>query len=156
MTAAFATDGRALIRMAAAMMHRFAIATWSLRLRSRLPVRWLMLGLIIGIPVGAGLLGHGPAGSKARAAETVRKILHVDSYHKGNEWNDRILAALRETLAGKPVDLQVVYLDAKRHPADAEIRSSVDRALQVIGSAKPDVITVSDDPAKGLDRARRG
>lgn len=144
---ALAIDGRALIRMAAAMMHRFAIVTWSLRLRSRLPVRWRTLGFIIGIAFGAGLTGHGPAGAKAVAAETIRKILHIDSYHKGNEWNDRILAALRETLAGKPVDLQVVYLDAKRHPADAEIRSSVERALQVIGSVKPDVITVSDDPA---------
>src|SRR4051794_8371202 len=56
----------------------------------------------------------------AQADDTQKKVLHVDSYHEGNEWNDRIVAALRETLAAKGVGLRVVHLDAKRHPAEAD------------------------------------
>lgn len=81
------------------------------------------------------------------AAESSRRILHVDSYHQENEWNDRILAALRDTLAGRDVELRVVYLDAKRRPTPGEIRASALDALRHIEEFKPDVVTTSDDPA---------
>jgi ABC-type uncharacterized transport system substrate-binding protein len=83
----------------------------------------------------------------ADAAETTRKILHVDSYHQGNEWNDRILAALRATLKDKNVELRVVYLDSKRRAADSDIRASALNAKHIIDEFKPDVVTTSDDPA---------
>lgn len=81
------------------------------------------------------------------AAENRKKVLHIDSYHPGNEWNDRIVAAIRDTLAGKNVELRVVHLDAKRLPSDAEIGKSALQIKKTIEDFKPDVVTVSDDPA---------
>ncbi len=83
----------------------------------------------------------------ANATDGTRRILHVDSYHQGNEWNDRIVAALRDTLTGKNVELRVIHLDAKRHPSEDEVRSSALNALHEIDDFRPDVVTVSDDPA---------
>jgi ABC-type uncharacterized transport system substrate-binding protein len=81
------------------------------------------------------------------AAESTRRVLHVDSYHQGNEWNDRILAALRATLKDNNVELRVVYLDSKRRSSDSDIRASALNAKHVIDDFKPDVVTTSDDPA---------
>jgi ABC-type uncharacterized transport system substrate-binding protein len=133
--------------MANAMLHRVAIASWRFRLCFGRPVpcrsfsRLFELFLIASIFWGAIFV------SSLQATEGMKKILHIDSYHKGNEWNDRIVAALRDTLAGKAVDLRVAYLDAKRRPADADIRASAARAKQMIDEFQPDVITTSDDPA---------
>jgi len=106
---------------------------------------WRAFRAVLAILVGIMALTLPGAGGGV--AEEARKVLHVDSYHEGNEWNDRIVAALRETLAGKAVELRVVHLDAKRHPAEADIRAAALKAKQVIDEFRPDVITVSDDPA---------
>ncbi|HZH53047.1 MAG TPA: hypothetical protein VEZ16_14340 [Microvirga sp.] len=86
-------------------------------------------------------------GSAGLAAEGGRRILHIDSYHQGNEWNDRIVAALRDTLKGKDVDLRIVHLDAKRLSSDAQIHASAQATMRAIEDFKPAVVTVSDDPA---------
>jgi ABC-type uncharacterized transport system substrate-binding protein len=85
------------------------------------------------------------AGGGARAQS--RRVLHVDSYHPGNEWNDRIVTALRGALEGHAVDLKVVHLDAKRLTAPADLSASVEAARRAITEFRPDVVTVSDDPA---------
>jgi ABC-type uncharacterized transport system substrate-binding protein len=143
--------------MAIAMVHRFVFAACKARPSPGSPVRTCLSRLPealevrcafrLAVAVLVGVLTLVLPGARAHAAEGTRKVLHVDSYHQGNEWNDRIVAALRETLAGKAVDLRVVYLDAKRHPEEADIRASAMRAKQVIDEFRPDVITVSDDPA---------
>lgn len=84
---------------------------------------------------------------EARAQADPRRVLHIDSYHAGNQWNDRIVGALQETLSGKTIELRVFHMDTKRHPADNDIRSSAQEALKLIDQFKPDVITISDDPA---------
>lgn len=76
-----------------------------------------------------------------------RRVLHVDSYHEGNEWNDRIAAAVRDALAGTGVELRVIHLDTKRRPSEAEIQAAVEEARAVIASFRPDVVTASDDNA---------
>lgn len=83
----------------------------------------------------------------ALAQESARKVLHIDSYHEGNEWNDRIVAALQETLSGKSVELRVFHMDAKRHPSESDIHASALAALKTIEDFKPDVVTTNDDPA---------
>ncbi len=83
----------------------------------------------------------------ALAQEGSKKVLHVDSYHAGNEWNDRIVAALQETLSAKNVELRVFHMDTKRRSSEADIRVSAQAALKTIEDFKPDVITTSDDPA---------
>ncbi|WP_150117681.1 ABC transporter substrate-binding protein [Microvirga vignae] len=88
-----------------------------------------------------------PATEGAQAQEASKKVLHIDSYHAGNEWNDRIVAALRETLTGKDIELRVFHMDTKRRPSDSDIRASALEAKRIIDEFKPDVITTSDDPA---------
>jgi ABC-type uncharacterized transport system substrate-binding protein len=92
-------------------------------------------------------LALGLLSQDAQAQEASRRVLHVDSYHAGNEWNDRIVNALRETLSGKAVELRVFHMDTKRRPSESDIRASALKAKQIIDEFKPDVVTISDDPA---------
>lgn len=85
--------------------------------------------------------------ASAQTQDAPRRILHVDSYHAGNEWNDRIVAALRETLSGKAVELRVVHMDSKRRPAESDIQAAALEAVRLIDEFKPDLVTVNDDPA---------
>ncbi|MCB5175858.1 ABC transporter substrate-binding protein [Microvirga lenta] len=101
-------------------------------------IPYILYLILLGI---AALLIH------SQPVQAQRKVLHVDSYHAGNEWNDRIVAALRDGLKDRDIELRVFHLDTKRRPADEEISASVHNARQVIEEFKPDVITVSDDPA---------
>jgi hypothetical protein len=72
----------------------------------------------------------------AQAQESARRVIHIDSYHAGNEWNDRIVAALQETLPTQKVELRVFHMDTKRRGSEADIRASAAAALKA-----------SDDPA---------
>jgi ABC-type uncharacterized transport system substrate-binding protein len=83
----------------------------------------------------------------AAATEARKRVLHVDSYHAGNEWNDRISRALKGELAAKNVDVRVVYLDAKRRSAEEAKRAAALDAVRAIEEFKPDVVTISDDDA---------
>ncbi|MCG8546046.1 MAG: ABC transporter substrate-binding protein [Alphaproteobacteria bacterium] len=76
-----------------------------------------------------------------------RRILHIDSYHKGNEWNDRIAAAVRATLADTGVVLRVIHLDTKRNKSKEFKQAAAARAKKIIQTFDPDVVTTSDDNA---------
>lgn len=76
-----------------------------------------------------------------------KRVLHVDSYHHGNEWNDRIADAVRDTLAGTGVELRIVHMDTKRNPSEAFKREAALRVKEVIETFRPDVVTASDDNA---------
>jgi len=88
-----------------------------------------------------------PSAGGTRAQEGARRVLHVDSYHAGNFWNDRIVAALQESLSGKAIELRVFHMDTKRRPSEGDIRASALEAMRIIDEFKPDVVTTSDDPA---------
>lgn len=81
-------------------------------------------------------------------AETVR-ILHVDSYHVGNEWNDRIAAECRRVVEAAGGEWRIAHLDAKRRPAHAQIQAAAREVVALIEAWKPHVVTTSDDPAAG-------
>jgi ABC-type uncharacterized transport system substrate-binding protein len=85
--------------------------------------------------------------SAVHAQESARRILHVDSYHQGNEWNDRIVAALQEALKDRNIELRVFHMDTKRRPSHEDIQAAVLNVGRVIEEFKPHVITTSDDPA---------
>jgi ABC-type uncharacterized transport system, periplasmic component len=76
-----------------------------------------------------------------------KRVLHIDSYHQGNEWNDRIAQAVRDTLADTGIELKVIHLDAKRKSTEEQKRASALEAKSVIESFRPDVVTASDDDA---------
>ena len=101
-----------------------------------------MLRGLGGAAAAAALL----AGWPGRPA-TGKRVLHVDSYHQGNEWNDRIAAAVRKALARQGVEVRIVHLDAKRRSAGDEQHASAQAAQAAIEEFKPDVVTISDDDA---------
>lgn len=76
-----------------------------------------------------------------------KRVLHIDSYHEGNEWNDRIAAAVANTLAPTGVELKIIRLDTKRNPSEAFIKAAALRAKAVIEQFEPHVVTASDDNA---------
>lgn len=76
-----------------------------------------------------------------------KRILHIDSYHQGNTWNDRIAEAVRETLDGTGVELKIIRMDTKRNPSEEFARAAALEAKAVIEAFKPDVVTASDDAA---------
>jgi len=85
--------------------------------------------------------------SAVPAAAQGKRILHIDSYHKGNEWNDRIAAALVEVLTAAGDEVRVVHLDAKRRPGEEEKQASARRIRDLIEETRPDLVTLSDDDA---------
>jgi ABC-type uncharacterized transport system substrate-binding protein len=84
--------------------------------------------------------------SVVEAAEGSR-VLHVDSYHRGNEWNDRIADAVVATLEDAGVEVRVVHMDTKRNPSEAFKRQAALEVVGVIEAWQPDVVTTSDDNA---------
>jgi len=114
------------------------------------------LAMLLAAASARGAAGADASGTDARGTDTLatgsgsfagRRILHIDSYHVGNEWNDRILAAIEATLAGTGVELRTVHMDAKRHPGEAENQAAAQRVRQEIEAFHPDVVTASDDNA---------
>ncbi|WP_404379232.1 ABC transporter substrate-binding protein [Caenispirillum salinarum] len=75
-----------------------------------------------------------------------KRVLHIDSYHAGNEWNDRIAAAVREGFRGTGVDLRIIHMDAKRKAEPHQVRGAVEAVLRTIEAFRPHVVTTSDDP----------
>ena len=76
-----------------------------------------------------------------------KKILFVNSYHKGYPWSDGIYQAIETTLKGKGIRLMQFEMDTKRHPSEQSKRSAAEKARVLIGNFKPDVVIASDDNA---------
>ncbi|MEM9681909.1 MAG: ABC transporter substrate binding protein [Pseudomonadota bacterium] len=110
------------------------MGTHLLRRRPALPA--LILTAFVALAAGASAQDH-----------SGKRVLHIDSYHQGNEWNDRIAEAVRETLADTGVDLKVIHLDTKRNKAEDFKKAAAVHAKKVIEEFKPDVVTTSDDNA---------
>jgi ABC-type uncharacterized transport system substrate-binding protein len=96
----------------------------------------------------AALCASTPGAAPAFAGDyDGRRVLHIDSYHRGNEWNDRIADAVRDTLEGTGVELKIIHLDTKRNDSEEFKRAAALRAKEVIEAFAPDVVTTSDDNA---------
>lgn len=76
-----------------------------------------------------------------------KKLLHVDSYHRGNEWNDRIADAVVDAFAGTDLEVRVVHMDTKRKPSEQDKQAAAKAVRDLIESWRPDVVTASDDNA---------
>lgn len=83
----------------------------------------------------------------AAADYSGKKILHIDSYHEGNFWNDAIANTLQDTLAGTGVELKIFRMDTKRNPSEEFKQQAALQAKALIEEFQPDVVTASDDNA---------
>jgi gluconate transporter len=96
---------------------------------------------LAGVFVLHALLG----GSAASAAQP--KVFYLNSYHQGYASSDEAMAAIREILGREGVALQVEFMDAKRHPADTDLRRRAEEVLASIRRFQPNLLIVSDDDA---------
>ncbi|MBL7219450.1 MAG: hypothetical protein ISS69_05010 [Phycisphaerae bacterium] len=88
-----------------------------------------------------------------------KKVLFVDSYHKGYPWSEGIISGMlgefhitldendiANTL-GDTVELRVVRMDTKRNTSEEFIEQAAWKTKTVIDSWKPDLVIVADDNA---------
>ncbi|EKV29484.1 hypothetical protein C882_0306 [Caenispirillum salinarum AK4] len=102
-----------------------------------------LLFLVVMLTAAAAGFGMGPARADHLAG---KRVLHIDSYHAGNEWNDRIAVAVREGFEDTGVDLRIIHMDAKRKAEPHQIAGAVEAVLRTIEAFRPHVVTTSDDP----------
>lgn len=78
-----------------------------------------------------------------------KKIVWVDSYHKGYEWSDGIERGIREIFTEElDITLKIIRMDTKRNSSLEFGQRAAKRALQEIRSFSPDGIIASDDNAQ--------
>lgn len=89
-----------------------------------------------------------------------KKLLYINSYHKGYRWSDGIEKGLLKALGIDinpdtntmdtslgPVQVKIVRMDTKRHQEEAFKKKAALRAKAVIETWKPDIVVASDDNA---------
>jgi ABC-type uncharacterized transport system substrate-binding protein len=77
-----------------------------------------------------------------------RRMLLVHSYHAGYRWVDTITEGVRLAIQGTGLDLEVFYMDAKRHTDQAWKINAGRRARQRVEEFHPDIILAADDDAQ--------
>jgi Gnt-I system high-affinity gluconate transporter/Gnt-II system L-idonate transporter len=108
---------------------------------------WTVMESIVAVVGLAGaFLFHALLGGPAAAAEPLR-VFYLNSYHQGYASSDDAMAAIREILGREGVALQVEFMDAKHHPADAELRHRADEVMASLRRFRPNLLIASDDDA---------
>jgi hypothetical protein len=88
-----------------------------------------------------------------------KKVLYVNSYHKGIPWSDGITKSILDVFNAKlnddnsvdnsksTSDLKVFYMDTKRNDSESYGQQTALKVKELIESWKPDAVIVSDDAA---------
>jgi len=111
--------------------------------------------------IGCGKKSSNPSPASSMPAETLskKKVLYIDSYFRGYEWNDGITNGILEVFGAKlndddtvdnsqsKVELRIVRMDTKRHGSEEFKKQAGLIAKDVIESWRPDVVITSDDNA---------
>ncbi len=96
----------------------------------------------------ASLLCHAQTPSMHSADSPTSRVLVVHSYHNGYEWTDTQQKGIEDTLKSQPVEMQVFYMDTKKHSSEAEkIKSGLD-AMAIMRDWQPDIVITTDDNAQ--------
>jgi len=85
--------------------------------------------------------------SQSIAVHSGKRVLYVDSYHKGYEWSDGITNGIVSTLEGTGVELKIHRMDTKRNTDEEFKEQAALETKAVIEEFEPDVLIVSDDNA---------
>ena len=108
---------------------------------------WTVMESIVAVVGLAGVFLFHAAWGTPVAAATARRVFYVNSYHEGYPSSDDAMAAIREILGHEGVAVEVAFLDAKRHPAEEDVRRQAEAALAAIRRFGPDLVMASDDDA---------
>jgi ABC-type uncharacterized transport system substrate-binding protein len=96
---------------------------------------------------------------KAQAERSKKKVLFVDSYHRGYEWSDGVTEGVLDIFAAKlneddttnnsesKVELRIFRMDTKRNTSEEFKQQAALKAKNVIESWRPDIVIASDDNA---------
>jgi ABC-type uncharacterized transport system substrate-binding protein len=76
-----------------------------------------------------------------------KRVLYIDSYHKGFDWSDGITRAIEAEFKDKDVDLSIFRMDTKRNTDEDFKKEAARKAVDLIKSFQPDVVIASDDNA---------
>ncbi|MEI8349974.1 MAG: ABC transporter substrate binding protein [Candidatus Omnitrophota bacterium] len=76
-----------------------------------------------------------------------KKILYVNSYHKGYYWSDGEQQGAQNVLAPSGVELRIAYMDAKNNPSEEFNKQAGLKVKKLIEEFEPDVLIVADDNA---------
>ncbi len=76
-----------------------------------------------------------------------KRILLIDSYHKGYPWSDGVIKGAREVLDQSGADIKIIHMDTKRNKGDEFSTQAALQAKAVIEDFKPDVVIACDDNA---------
>jgi hypothetical protein len=77
-----------------------------------------------------------------------KKVLFVNSYHKGYPWSDGIESGLREVFDGTEVEFRTLELDTKNNPDEDFGKNAGTEAKATIEDFDPDVLIACDDNAQ--------
>lgn len=77
-----------------------------------------------------------------------KKILIINSYHKGYAWSDDVETGISGVFKEHPeVEFEFHRMDTKRNASEALKKTAATKARDLIESWKPDVVIASDDNA---------
>jgi signal transduction histidine kinase len=93
-----------------------------------------LLLLILVTPIKAALLKH---------------VVMINSYHEGYAWTDSIVRGVRRAFesANVPVDLDIEYLDQRRHEDEESAKNSAEFFKRKFAHTPVDLVIASDDLA---------
>ncbi|NND08792.1 MAG: hypothetical protein HKN87_20655 [Saprospiraceae bacterium] len=76
-----------------------------------------------------------------------KKVVYVNSYHRGFPPSDQITEGVFEKLPADSFEIVAYFMDTKRNPSEAYIKNRAAVILDSIHSERPDLLIVSDDNA---------
>ncbi|MBI9099748.1 MAG: hypothetical protein JEY91_14810 [Spirochaetaceae bacterium] len=90
-------------------------------------------------------------GLELQKEKTGKRVLLINSYHQDYFWTAGITEAIEATLNSEDspfvIDLEIIYMDTKRHPSEDFIRERVIEINSFIKEWSPDLVMTSDDNA---------
>jgi len=76
-----------------------------------------------------------------------KKVVYVNSYHRGFPPSDEITQGVFEKLPADSFEILAHFMDTKRNPSEAYIKNRAADILDSINKEDPDILIVSDDNA---------
>jgi hypothetical protein len=119
---------------------------------------FIVIALTIGI-TGCGKVKDADASGQDLSSDTKKKVLYVDSYHRGYEWSDAVTEGICKTfgvtldendfvdISGSEVRLHILRMDTKRNASDSFKEQAALKIKLFIEKWRPDVVITSDDNA---------
>lgn len=102
-----------------------------------------LFGFVLVVLSAGDCLSAGPAADELSG----RRVMFVNSYHRGYVWSDVISQTARQILVPVGIDFHEVFLDSKRYPAESDILLAVQSIRSEIASWQPDLLIAADDNA---------